>query len=122
MRSIPRYLALVQGSYYLATGLWPLIHMRSFELVTGPKRDRWLVRTVGVLAASTGAGLLQAGLGGQVSRPLRTVSLLSAVGFIAVEVPTARRGRISPIYLVDALVESGFVVAGLLGSWRKRTP
>ena len=34
---------------YLATGLWPLFNIESFQQVTGPKTDLWLVRTVGVL-------------------------------------------------------------------------
>ena len=29
----------VQGSYYLVTGLWPLVHLASFEAITGPKVD-----------------------------------------------------------------------------------
>ena len=37
-------LARVQGAFNLVNGLWPLIHMRSFEAVLGPKRDRWLAR------------------------------------------------------------------------------
>ncbi|HZF99815.1 MAG TPA: hypothetical protein VEY71_02385 [Chitinophagales bacterium] len=27
----------VQGVYTLATGVWPIVHMRSFEAVTGPR-------------------------------------------------------------------------------------
>jgi hypothetical protein len=104
-------LPLVQGGYYLLTGLWPLAHMRSFEWATGRKTDRWLVRTVGALAAALGSGLLQAGRRGRVPTELRTVSLLAAAGFVAVEVPTALRGRISPVYLADALLELGFIGA-----------
>ncbi len=35
-------------------GLWPLLHMRSFEQVLGPKTDRWLVRTVAGLMLASG--------------------------------------------------------------------
>ena len=41
-------LATGQGAYYVASGLWPIFHRRSFEAVTGPKKDWWLVVTVGV--------------------------------------------------------------------------
>lgn len=34
--------------------LWPLLHMRSFEAVLGPKTDRWLVRTVAGLMLTNG--------------------------------------------------------------------
>ena len=53
-----RVIAGTQGSYFLLTGVWPLLHMRSFLAVTGPKTDLWLVETVGVLVAAIGAGLL----------------------------------------------------------------
>ena len=33
-----------QGALYVVTGVWPLLHMASFEAVTGPKTDDWLVR------------------------------------------------------------------------------
>jgi hypothetical protein len=112
-----RVLPLVQGGYYLLTGLWPLVHMDSFERVSGRKTDRWLVRTVGALAVAIGSGLLQAGRRGYLPRELRTVSQLAAAGFIAIEVPTAVRGRISLVYLADAALELGFMVAN---SWAAR--
>ncbi len=46
--------ASLQGIYYVATGLWPILNMRSFEMVTGPKRDKWLVKTVGALITAIG--------------------------------------------------------------------
>jgi cytochrome b subunit of formate dehydrogenase len=54
-------MALSQGSYYVLTGLWPLLHRSSFLAVTGPKVDLWLVNTVGALLAVTGLVLLVAG-------------------------------------------------------------
>jgi hypothetical protein len=33
------------------TGLWPLVSIGTFQQVTGPKTDLWLVKTVGVLIA-----------------------------------------------------------------------
>jgi len=49
-----------QGLFYVITGVWPLLHRRSFEAVTGPKQDWWLVKTVGVLVSTIGASLLLA--------------------------------------------------------------
>jgi hypothetical protein len=49
--------AVAQGLYYRVTGVWPLVNLRTFEAITGPKRDKWLVRTVGILAAAIGTGL-----------------------------------------------------------------
>jgi hypothetical protein len=56
-----RRLATIQGAYYLLTGLWPLAHLRSFQAVTGPKLEPWLVKTVGVLAAAIGFTLVRSG-------------------------------------------------------------
>ena len=41
--------ALIQGLYFLVSGVWPIIHIASFLKITGPKTDLWLVKTVGVL-------------------------------------------------------------------------
>jgi hypothetical protein len=30
-------IASLQGTYFLATGIWPLVSRRTFERVTGPK-------------------------------------------------------------------------------------
>ena len=55
--------AFVQGSYFLITGIWSsLIHIDSFQRVTGRKTDLWLVKTVGILVSAIGAGLILAGV------------------------------------------------------------
>lgn len=46
-------LARWMGWYYLMTGIWPLLHIRSFVWMTGPKTDRWLVKAVGGLVTAT---------------------------------------------------------------------
>ncbi len=55
------WLALGQGLYYALTGLWPLISISTFQAVTGPKAEHWLVRTVGVLVTVIGGVLALAG-------------------------------------------------------------
>jgi hypothetical protein len=37
--ALKSYLAIAQGFYFLATGLWPFISAGSFQKVTGPKTD-----------------------------------------------------------------------------------
>jgi hypothetical protein len=108
-----RTLALTQAGYYLATGVWPLVSLRTFQKVTGPKADDWLVRTVGLLAASIGVGLAVAGRRGTVSPELRTVAALSAFSFAAVDVYYVLRRRIAPVYLLDAAAET-LLLAGWL--------
>jgi hypothetical protein len=47
-----------QGIYYLAGGLWPFVHWRSFTAVAGPKPDRFQTEVTAALFAATGAALL----------------------------------------------------------------
>lgn len=95
-----RNLTRLQGGYYLVTGLWPLVHFASFEVLSGPKRDRWLVRTVGMLAAVIGLTLMR--------RPQHGLADLSAGAFVAADLLAVRAGQL-PTYLLDAVVEIGFV-------------
>lgn len=105
-----RAIALAQGAYYLATGLWPLVHMRSFTAVTGPKQEHWLVRTVGLLAVAIAAPLVRAGVRGATAET-RTLGAGAAVAFAAASSHPAVTGRVSPIYLVDAALELGLAAA-----------
>lgn len=105
-RSAFRTLAVAQGAYYMATGIWSLVGIRSFQKVTGPKTDLWLVKTVGCLVAVTGAVLCYAGLR---RRPTPETAMLgagNALALVAIDVNYVARGRISPIYLGDAAAEA----------------
>lgn len=79
-----------QAAYYIATGLWPLMSRSAFERVTGPKADWWLVQMVGLLAVSAGV-----------------------TSFAGIDTVHALRGRISKIYLADAVVELALAAAVL---------
>jgi hypothetical protein len=105
-----RGIALCQGLYYLATGIWPLVHMRSFTAITGPKRDLWLVRTVGLLAAAIALPLLREARRGD-SPGTRVLGTAAAAAFAAADVHPVVTGRISAIYLVDAAIEAVFAAA-----------
>jgi hypothetical protein len=107
--------AKLQGGYYVLTGMWPVLSRRSFEAVTGRKQDFWLARTVGLLAAAVGAGLLQSARARRgVPEELRTTAACAAIAFVAVDVIGVAAGRIRPVYLVDAAAE-----VALLGLWRR---
>jgi hypothetical protein len=97
------------SAYYFATGIWPIVHMSSFEKVTGPKVDDWLVRMVGSLAAGNALAL---GIGAQRPVPSReTIGLaaFSALAFAAIDITYVMRKRIRPIYLGDAALELVFL-------------
>lgn len=108
---------LVQGLYYLLTGLWPLIHIGSFMYVTGPKTDTWLVKMVGFLSMSIGASLIIAVKNKE--RPW-TLSCCTALSFMIIDNYYALDGRISKVYLADAALELIFLLAVLLSLRNKQ--
>jgi hypothetical protein len=102
----------VQAAYYVATGVWPLVSRRTFERITGPKTDFWLVQTVGVLVGSIGLGLAENLWRRRAVPPeLRTIAVASAVGLALVDVIFVSRGRIRRVYLADAVAEAALVAA-----------
>jgi hypothetical protein len=104
-------LARLQAGYYLVSGVWPLLDIRTFEAITGPKADRWLVKTVGVLVATTGAALAVAGARRRVPAELVLIAAGNAVGLTAIDVVYVAKGRISPVYLLDAAAEVPLALA-----------
>jgi len=110
-----RWVLRGQAVYYVATGLWPLFSLRTFELVTGPKTDDWLVHMVGLLAAAIGLALW----GGARRRPpageVVALAGLSAASFAGIDLVYALGGRISPVYLGDAAVELALIAALAIG-------
>jgi hypothetical protein len=105
-----RGIALAQGMYFVATGVWPLVHMQSFEAVTGPKVDKWLVRTVGLLVGVIGGVLVSAAARNRVTPEVAALGVSSAVALGAIDTFYASRGRIEPIYLADAALEAVLAV------------
>ena len=104
-------IASLQGAYFLATGIWPLVSRRTFERVTGPKVDFWLAQTVGVLVANIGAVLLLGARRKRVGTPLEILGASSAAGLGAIDLVFSLRGRIAKTYLLDAAVEA-LILAG----------
>lgn len=111
-------LAWIQALYYASTGLWPLFEIDSFMAVTGPKTDLWLVRTVGVLLAVTGLVLGWAAKRKHVPVELVAIAVGQAAVLAAIDVVYVSVGRISPIYLLDAVAEAALILGWLL--WYRR--
>jgi hypothetical protein len=102
--------ALTQGAYYLVSGAWSVVHIDSFQKVTGRKTDLWLVKSVGLLLGAIGAGLIHRRL-----RPaIRPGTRLRRHG----ECRRSARHRTGLCFqaghladlLADALVELGFLI------------
>src|SRR5436190_3160854 len=90
-------LLALQGLYFAATGIWRLVHLASFEAVTGPKTDDWLVQTVGALITVIGAVLLLAAGRRRLSAEVALLAVGSAAALAAVDVIFVTRGVIAPI-------------------------
>ena len=116
--SRPRRLLGAQAAYYAATGVWPLVHYESFERVTGRKRERWLVESVGGLVGAVGASLGLAARDGSVGRDTVALSAGTAATLGAIDVLYFARGRLRAVYLADALAQAAL----LIGWLRQRDP
>jgi hypothetical protein len=91
--------------------VWPLLHYRSFEAATGPKAEPWLVKTVGGLMVTLGYAQMHGAMTDDGVAGARRLGIGSAATFAAVDIFTAGPGRISRIYLLDAVVELGWLAA-----------
>jgi hypothetical protein len=103
---------LAQGGYYVATGVTPFLSRRAFEAITGPKREWWLVQTVGLLVTAVGAGLIGAAAHDRVTPELKSIATGCAASLATIDVVHVARRRIAPTYLADAVVEVA-LLAGL---------
>jgi hypothetical protein len=104
----PPRLARLHAAYLGATSIWPLFDMRSFEAITGPKRDDWLVRTVSLIVLSI-AGTLWSSDGR--SRDTRMLGAVSAATLGSVSLIAPWLARNSRVYLLDAVFEFLFAAA-----------
>jgi len=102
---------LVQGLYYVLTGLWSVVSIRTFQWVTGPKSDLWLVKSVGVLLGVIGGVLGVAGVRQRTGVEISLLATESALSMAAIDVIYVAKRRISPVYLLDALIEVMFILA-----------
>lgn len=98
----------------MTAGVWPLVSLRSFEAVTGPKGEGWLVKTVGALIAAIGSALLLSSRRAEPSPEARWLAVSSAAALDAVDLRFGLTRRISPVYLLDAGIEAALVAAWLV--------
>jgi hypothetical protein len=106
-----RLAAFAQGAAYVVSGLWPVVHLRSFEAVTGKKRDRWLVRTTGALIAAVGSALLVGAFERRRSPAVKTLGIASAAALGVADLVFVSTGQISRVYLGDAAMEAASIAA-----------
>lgn len=111
-----RAVAAAQGLYYLATGLWPLLSARSFQRVTGPKKDLWLVKTMGALVAGAGVLIAAGAARKTLPRDASRLAVLFAGVLGGAEAYYAARRVISKVYGLDAVLEAAFLLRRIMAS------
>ncbi|PLS81590.1 hypothetical protein CYG49_01680 [Candidatus Saccharibacteria bacterium] len=81
--------------------------MPSFESVSGPKTDKWLVRTVALLLISIGITLILSN-----GEQMKILGVLSALSIFIIDAYYSLAGRIRALYMAD-----GAINLGLLATW-----
>lgn len=121
-----------QGAYFFVTGIWPLVSVDTFQLVTGRKTDHlvaarptaldhWMLYTIAGLILAIAIVLLVAAWRRRPSLEVALLGLASAAALAAIDVIYVARGTIWPIYLADAAVEAAIIAVWcwVLASWRR---
>lgn len=111
------WVAVAQGLYYLATGVWPLMSLRSFMAVTGPKVDGWLVQTVGLLLGVTGLVCLLSAWLGRFPPEVAVLAVGNALALTNIDIYFVAVGRIPKIYLADVPPEALLIAGWATGAW-----
>jgi hypothetical protein len=113
----PSRIARAQGIFNVIGGAWPIVGLRSFEFVYGPKKDVFLQKTVGGLLASIGVVQLTAGGTRSGLDMARRLGIAAAATLLAVDVIYMPRGQMRWTYTQDALCELVW-----LGAWLRTNP
>src|SRR3954464_12692018 len=109
--SLHTWICWIQGIYFALTGLWPLISIETFQMVTGRKTDHlltgdesdhWLVNTVGALVTANAVVFLAAAWNKRKTIDVAILGISTAMALTAIDVVYGVRGTISALYLVDA--------------------
>lgn len=119
----------LQGGYFVLFGIWPLISIRSFKLVTGEKTDHlvtgresdhWLVMTVSLLLISIGLPLLLGAWRRRYSKESIVLSICSALSLAFIDFIYVARNVILPVYLVDGAIQVAFLAGWVvIGVWQR---
>jgi hypothetical protein len=91
------------------------LDVSSFQLVTGPKVDLWLVRTVGLLLVVLAGAFFSAAFRRVIVPEIAVIGIGTALALAAIDFIYTFTGRISAIYLLDGLLEIVFLAVWVSG-------
>lgn len=107
----PTNIARAQALFNILGGAWPLVSLRSFELVYGKKRDIYLQKTVGALLLSIGIVQGRALQSDEALAVARSLGIATALSLLAIDIVYIPKREMRWTYWQDALCEIGWVVA-----------
>lgn len=100
----------MQGLFNAIGGIWPIVSLRTFEWVYGPKEEDWLQRTSGGLLLVSGLTLVMTEDSPDSVRMARRIGVGVALTYLLVDLIYIPKGRIRMTYLQDAICESGWLL------------
>ncbi len=109
-------LARAQGLFNVIGGAWPLVWLRSFEWVFGRKRDVYLQKVSGLFFLGSGIALLLAEPTEDGVAAARRVGIGAATVYLVIDLVYVPKRAIPKTYLLDALMEAGWLYA-----WARRS-
>jgi hypothetical protein len=112
LRRLSNRVPLWHALYFGIGGLWSVVGKRSFQVVSGPKVDYWLVRTVGGLLTVVGAVIAVADVRNRLTPEIRWLAVGTSSVLAIIDAVYTTRNRIHRIYLLDAVAN-----ALLIGGW-----
>ena len=115
-----QYLLAIQGIYTFITAVWPIVHIESFMLVSGPKSDIWLVKTEGVTLMAIGVCLLTGVFAKGDYWPLAALALFTSIGLAYVDFYYALNDTIWDTYMADGVIQIIFATCWLIILWKER--
>ena len=108
-----RILLIIQATYIFITAVWPIIDIESFMVVTGPKADIWLVKTVGALLIPISLCMGIHLFIHTDRRPVLVLGMTCAIAFIVIDFYYALNDVISDIYMADGVLQIFFLLGWL---------
>ena len=100
-----------QGTYYVATGPPAIAFPRTFQAITGPKRDMWLAKTLGGLITVVGAVILAGTRSDEPSTDSKLLAAGSALVLGTSDLVYGGQGRNTSAYYLDAVAQAALLAA-----------
>jgi hypothetical protein len=110
-RKVYKALLWIRGGYTFLTALWGLVDIDSFMVITGPKTDIWLVKTVTVLLLPISLCFFYALFFKTDERLISILGMLTSLALACIDFYYTANKTIRWVYAVDGVLEMIFCIA-----------